>query len=428
MIITGKGFFDPLPFFGFVSMGSDIKDKMRKNFASLQGGLFVKVTKADVGSGAADLEKQGVALMGWADPFYPDPSIPKHILDKAIDTLKGGFVSHYTMPIGNGDLKYWIAKKLEKENGMKVDPIRNIIITPGSDSGLLYAMMPFIDEGDEVLVHDPGYPSNFLNPLLLGGKTVSVPLKADDDYRLDIDAYEKALTPRTKMVLLTNPNNPTTTVFRRDDLEALADFCVRHDLVCVCDQAFESTIFDGREMVSIATLPGMWERTVTVFSISKGMGLSGFRVGYLVACDKIMDVLYGGAVNVLGATNTLSQLVAIEAFKDMSFIEEYNRKHDVRRRYAYEVFSKVSGVKISMPQSGFMCWLDVSALGDSSDVSSYLISEAKVMCNDGKPYGKLGAGHLRLIIGCYWDDKKSFEAMDRIAAALTKLAREKGIC
>ena len=408
-------------------MGTDITRRMRRDFASLQGGLFAKVTKADVGSGAMDLQKQGVAMMGWADPFYPDPSVPQGLLDKAVEFLRQGFVSHYTMPIGNDELKQWIAKKLERENGMKVDPLRNIIITPGSDSGLLYAMMPFIEPGDEVLVPDPSYPSNFLNPVLLSGKTVSVPLKANEGYRIDIEAFEKAVTPKSKMVLLTNPNNPTTTVFRRDDLEALADFCVRHDLVCVCDQAFESTIFDGREMVSIATLPGMEERTVTVFSISKGMGLSGFRVGYIVACDRIMDVLYGGAVNVLGATNTLSQLVAIEAFKDSSFIEQYNRKHDIRRKYAYKVFSAVPGLGIQMPESGFMCWLDVSKFGDSSDVYSYLIKEAKVVCNDGKAYGKQGDGHLRLIIGCYWDDKTSFAAMDRIAAALTKLAKEKGI-
>ncbi len=399
-------------------MNDSIRNKMKNNFARLQGGLFAAVEKADVGSAYNDLQKQGVSMMGWADPFYPDPSIPAHLLDKAV-----GFPSHYTMPIGNEELKEEIAKKLARENKMTVDPKRNIIITPGSDSGLLYAMMPFIGEGDEVLVPDPSYPSNFLNAELLGGKSIPVPLKADDHYRIDIGAFEERLTSRTRMVLLTNPNNPTTTVFLREDLEKLAEFICRNDLVCVADQAFESTIFDGREMISIATLPGMEERTVSVFSISKGMGLSGFRVGYLVACDTIMDVLFGGAVNVLGATSTLSQLVAIEAFRHPQFMEEYNQKHDRRRKYAYEVFSRVPGVKINLPESSFMCWLDVSALGDSTEIVSYLIREAKVACNDGKAYGPQGTGCLRLIIGCYWDDQQSFDAMDRMAAALEKLAR-----
>lgn len=398
-----------------------IRRKMKPAYAALQGGLFAQVTKADVGGAFAELQRQGVSMMGWADPFYPDPSVPPHLLRKAVETLEAGFVSHYTMPIGNEQLKEEIAKKLARENGMQVDPQRNVLITPGSDSGLLYAMMPFIGAGDEVLVPDPSYPSNFLNAELLGGRSVPVPLDADNNYRINIDAFEAAVTPNTKMVLLTNPNNPTTTVFLREDLEKLAQFICRHDLICVADQAFESTVFDGREMVSIATLPGMKDRTVTVFSISKGMGLSGFRVGYLVACDTIMDVLYGGAVNVLGATNTLFQLVAIEAFRDPSFIQTYNQKHDRRRKYAYEVFSKVPGVKLTMPESGFMCWLDVSALGDSSDIYAYLIREARVACNDGKPYGRQGHGHLRLIIGCYWDDQKAFDAIDRMAAALARL-------
>ena len=125
-------------------------------------------------------------MMGWADPFYPDPSIPPHLLEKALEYLKGGFPSHNTMPIGNDELKKEIARKLARENGVQVNPQRNIIITPGSDSGLLYAMMPFIGPGDEVLVPDPSYPSNFLNAELLGGKSVPVPLDEEQGYRLNI--------------------------------------------------------------------------------------------------------------------------------------------------------------------------------------------------------------------------------------------------
>lgn len=402
----------------------NVKQKMNPAFAALQGGLFTAVTKADVGSAYGDLERQGVSMMGWADPFYPDPSIPQHLLEKAISCLRGGFPSHYTMPIGSDVLKAEIGKKLKKENGLTVDPARNIIITPGSDSGLLYAMMPFICPGDEVLVPDPSYPSNFLNAELLGGKTVAVPLDAENGYRIDIAAFEARVTDKTKLILLTNPNNPTTTVFLREDLNALAAFAHKYNLICVVDQAFESTIFDEREMVTFASLPGMWERTLTVFSISKGMGLSGFRVGYIVADDKVIDVLFGGAVNVLGATNTLSQMVAIEAFRDSSFLLEYNRKHDIRRKYAYEKFNAVPGVSMRMPESGFIAWIDVSALGDSGEIVSYLIREAKVACNDGSAYGRQGAGYLRLIIGCYWDDRKAMDAIDRMCAALRKLSRE----
>ena len=403
---------------------SNIRLKMRPAFQKLEGGLFASVAKADVGSAYSELAAQGIDLMGWADPFFPDLSIPTHVMDAAIDALKSGFPSHYTMPIGNVDLKKVIAEKLLRKNGIRVNPERNILITPGSDSGLLYAMMPFINPEDEVMTLDPSYPSNFLNAEILYGKTVPIPIYEEEGYCINVQEFEKRLTQRTKMVLLTNPNNPTTTVFSRDDLLALSKFIVENDLVCVVDQAFEDIVFEGRECVSMATLPGMWERTVSVFSMSKGMGLSGFRVGYLVADDVIMDVLFGGAVNVIGATNTMAQIAAIAAFEDYSFIEEYNRKHDQRRKFAYELFNSIPGVSMLMPESGFYSWINISRLGDSTEISQYLIREARVACNDGKAYGNQGAGHLRLIHGCYWDEERAYKALKRVKAALFKRAKE----
>ena len=398
----------------------NIRDKMRSGFSTLQGGLFSSVSKADVGGGFAKMQERGVTMMSWADPFFPDPSTPSHIRKRSIELLENGCMSHYTMPIGNPKLKECFASLWEKRTGMKLDAQRNIIITPGSDSGLLYAMMPFIEPGDEVLIPDPSYPSNFLNPVLLGGKAIPVPLSAAQDYHLDLDAFSRAVTSRTKMVVLTNPNNPTTTVFSRNELEALAEFIVSHDLVCVCDQAFEDSIFDGREMVSIAALPGMWERTLTVCSISKGMGLSGFRVGYIVADDQIMDVLFGGAVNVLGATGTLQQEAAIAAMDDLSFIDGYVRDYDLRRRYAYEKFNQVPGVHTLLPEGTFLCWVDVSELGDSTQIMEYLIEHALVACNDGKPYGPSGEGHLRFVLGACGSQAVMEAAIDRVCSALRK--------
>lgn len=397
----------------------DIKKKMRPGFASLQGGLFSDVSKADVGGGFARMQERGVTMMSWADPFFPDPSTPEHLRARAVQLIQSGRMSHYTMPIGNAALKERFAARWQQRTGKRLDAQRNIIITPGSDSGLLYAMMPFIEPGDEVLVPDPSYPSNFLNPVLLGGKAVPVPLRPENGYHFDAADVARAITPRTKMVLLTNPNNPTTTVFTRDELTVLARLIVEHDLVCVCDQAFEDSIFDGREMVSIATLPGMWERTLTVCSISKGMGLSGFRVGYIIADDVIMDVLFGAAVNVLGATGTWQQEVAITAMEDLSFMEAYVAEYDARRHYAYEAFNAVPGISMLLPESTFLGWVDVSALGDSTAIMSYLAEEALVACNDGKPYGPSGAGHLRFVLGCCGSRADMESAIDRACAALS---------
>ena len=398
------------------------RDKIARSFQGVEGGLFSKVTKADVGDSFASMAGK-VVLMGWADPFYPDPSVPETVKKALIEAAESGFASHYTMPIGSLELREEIAKKCSSYNKLEVDPRRNVIITPGSDSGLFYAMTVFLNPGDEVLVPDPSYPSNFLNPKLMGAVPVPVPLDKKNGYQFDMAAFEQAVTPRTKMVLLTHPNNPTATVFRREGLEALAEFVIRHDLILVADQAFEDMIFDGVEFVSPASLPGMWERTVTVCSISKGMGLSGLRVGYIVACDAFMDVYYGAAVNVLGATNTASQLAAIAAFRDSSFMEAYKSHYDRRRRDACRILGAVPGVKIELPESGFFCWVDVSELGDSTEIMDYLVREAGVAVNDGKNYGAQGDGCLRIINGCLGSDEESEQALQRIADALRRYHR-----
>lgn len=402
-----------------------IYDRMNPNFKDLQGGLFAAVSKADVGNVADEMIKRGVDMLSWADPFMPDAVLPPKLAARAVASIESGEAVHYTTPIGNHDLKVVIAEKLKSFNGLTVDPDRNILITPGSDSGLLFAMMPFLAPGDEVLVPDPSYPSNFLNPRLLGGKAISIPLKEDEDFALDLPAFERALTPRTKMVLLTNPNNPTGTVFGREELVALSRFIIQNDLILVVDQAFEDSVFDGREMVSMAALPGMWERTVSVFSISKGMGLSGFRVGYVVSDDHILDVMYGCAVNVIGATNTTYQLAAIEAFRDPGFVAEYRDEFDRRRKRVYALLSDIPGVKAHLPQATFLTWLDVRGLGSAPDVAAYLLEHAKVFVNDGTSYGVRGAGHLRIVHGCFADENRVYAAVERIRAALIQLGNEK---
>ena len=406
----------------------NVKDKMNHKFRDLQGGLFLKVTKADVGEGAANFLKNGGDNMAWADPYFPDPSLPESVKKALIEAIEDGFPSHYVMPIGKLELREAIAEKVHRQTGLPIDPSRNVIVTPGSDSGLLYAMMPFICEGDEVMVPDPSYPSNFLNPKLLGGVTVPVPLYEEDNYQIRIEEFEKRVTDKTKMVLITNPNNPTTTVFRRESIEALCEFVKKHDLILVSDQAFEDHIYDGIEFVSPATLPGMWERTLTVCSISKGLGLSGLRVGYIYANDEIMDVLYGGAVNVLGATSTLGSIGAIAAIQDTDYLHSNYVRLERRRRLAYDILSTTPGVKMKLSESGILSWIDISALGTAAEVSEYLMKHANVMVNQGDPYGDQGKGHLRIVSACFAKDEDAALRFNRIKDALTQLAHEKGIC
>lgn len=396
-----------------------MKSKMTEAFKNAEGGLFSAVEKADVGNSYQELEKQGITLMGWADPFMPDFSLPEPIKNATINAVLNATAPHYTAPVGNSDLKKLIAQKLKIKNGLEVNPERNILITPGSDSGLFFSMIPFIEKDDEIIIPTPSYPNNALNVRICGGRAVPVELKEEDGFQIKIDEFEKVLTPKTKMVVLTHPNNPTTTVFNKASLESLSEFIVRHDLILVCDQAFEDFCYEN-ELITPAALPGMFERTITVFSFSKGMGLSGYRVAYLVCSDVIMDSFFANAVSILGATNTISQIAVMEALKDPGFMVEFGTTFDYRRKEAYRILNSIPNASMLMPESGFMCWLNVSEIGDSSDIVSYLVKEAKVSVNDGMNYGIGGAGHLRIILGVYKDDKRVIDGLERIKKALIK--------
>lgn len=401
---------------------------MNDRFKDLEGGLFSAVTKADVGEGVGNFLAAGGANMAWADPFYPDPSVPESAKKAMMEALESGTVSHYVMPIGDLALRKALAEKISRRTGLPIDPSRNVIVSPGSDSGLLFSMMPFIEEGDEIMIPDPSYPSNFLNAKLLGAKAVPVPLYEEDGYQPRTEEFEKRLTPKTKMVLISHPNNPTTTVFRKEKLEELAAFIVKNDLILVSDQAFEDHIYDGIEFAAPCTLPGMWERTLTVCSISKGLGLSGFRIGYIYADDHIMDVLYGAAVNVLGASNTLASIGAVAAVRDEAFLKSNYERLLRRRDLAYEILSEIPGVTMKPSESGILSWLNVSALGTSAEVADYIRDHANIMVNQGTPYGAQGEGHIRIVTACFANDEEAAGRFLDIKRALTELAKEKGIC
>jgi aspartate/methionine/tyrosine aminotransferase len=396
---------------------SSIRNKMNPAFDDLPEVDFAGYVRAT--------EKEGVAPMSWADAFYPDPCLPPHVTDAVKAALDSG-KTHYTMPIGDQELRQEIAKKLLSFNGIKANPDTEIIITPGSDTGLYHAIRPFIIAGDEVLIPDPSYSNNFTDIKLMGGIPVSVPLKKENGFQFDIADMEARVTAKTKMVLLTHPNNPTTTVFSRQKLEQLSEFVIKHDLVVVIDQVFEGTVFDNREFVSLAALPGMWERCVTVFSTSKSMSLCGFRVAYNVACAEIMSVMHASAVYILGATNTFAQAGALAALRNDDFVDEYNRIFDLRRLAAYEAFTMIPGVHCLLPEATFLIWINISQLGTSDEIAKLLREKAKVAVTSGSRYGEHGEGGLRLNIA-QLDEKKFNDVLKQISLTLTEHARTKGI-
>lgn len=365
----------------------------------------------------------GYLMLGWADPFFPDPCLPAHVVAAAKASLDGAG-AHYSLPIGTPALRRAIASKLAARNGLDVDPDRELIVTPGSDTGLWQAMQVVLEPGDEVLNPVPSYPSNVRNAELMGARSIAVPLDRANGFTLDLDALRASVTPRTKAILLTQPNNPTGTVHSREALTELAAIAAEHDLIVIVDQAFEDIVFDDRDFVTFAALPGMRERTITVFSLSKGMAMSGFRVGYTVAPPEIMEIMHGTAVNILGATNTAAQAAAAAALEDPNFIDDYRRSYDRRRALAGQILGDIPGVLYRAPQGGLMIWLDVSGLGHSRDVADALLREARIIVHAGETFGPPGADFIRIMLSALRDDSAFERALQMTASVLRGFAGE----
>lgn len=377
-----------------------------------------KATEADDHWGGIDTSE--VALMCISDPFWPDDCTPDYVRDAAIASLRDGSGAHYSSPIGEPELRAEIAKRVARLNGIQVDPSRNITVGGGSVPLFIFAMRPFLEPGraNEILTPAPSWVTNYEIGPLSGGVTVPVPTYAEDGYDLRIDEFEKRLTPRTKMILIANPNNPTTTVYSRSALEGLAEFARSNDLIVVTDQVFEDVVFDGHEMTQIAAMDGMADRTILISSLSKGMALCGHRLGYVVASEEISDVLHSCAAHFLGAPNTVAQAAAVAALRAPEFLEEYRREYMARAEVICSMLDAVPNLKFQRPQSAYFLWLDVAAFGGARQTADYLLREAKVLTNEGDAWGS--DTHLRLVYSNYADRQRCFDAISRIVDALKR--------
>lgn len=372
------------------------------------------------------LRHSGVDLFGWADPFYPDPSIPQHVKQAIIKSLDGE-ASHYTLPIGSLKMRTAVAERVKKVNGIEVDPNKNIVITSGSDLSFIYAIRPFMVPGEEneVMMPTPSYGNNFKAPVLAGGKSVPVPTYSEDGYDLRIEEFEKRLTPKTKIIVLTNPNNPTTTVYKRETLEKMAKFVIKNNLILFIDQCFEDLVFDGYEMVNIITMPGMFEHTILVSSFSKGMGLCGFRLAYIVAQYDIMSVLHASALDYIGAPSTMIQAGILAALEDSTFMEEYRQEYMARGKVAYKLLSDIPNVYCHKPESAFFLWLDTSRLGTKEEIYDYLVKNANVAITKGTAYGPEAQIGVRIVYGSKKNREESLNVIKRTREALLNYPKNK---
>jgi len=351
----------------------------------------------------------------------PDFTTPEHILNAAIEAIRGG-CTHYTAMDGTMELREAIAKKLEEDNGIDFDPQTEVTVTSGSQEAMLIAALGFLNRGDEALILDPYYPACYEDTLLAEAKSVPVPLDEKKGYSVETEALESKITERTRMIWLCNPSNPTGHVFSKEDLEVIAEVAKRHDLIVFADEVYEKIVYDGVRHVSIGSLSGMEDRTVTVNGFSKAYAMTGWRIGYVAAEKKLSTTLRKLHYYATLCPNAISQKAAFAALtgpqgcvKEM--VTEYNR----RREVVLHELDRIASLFYTIPKGAFYVFPDFSSFEKSDEIfAAFLLKEAGVVTAPGSGFGKTGEGHLRISYSISHEQVK--EGMDRIKKCLENRA------
>jgi aspartate aminotransferase len=325
----------------------------------------------------------------------PDFDTPVNIRDAAKKALDEGW-THYSSSAGLLQARQAIARHVTETRGFKVNPDM-VIITPGGKPIMNFALNACVDEGDEVIYPNPGYPiyESVIN--FIGAKAVPLPLKEERGFAFDLDDLEKLITPKTRMLILNSPQNPTGGVLGRELLKGIAGLCIKHDLVVLSDEIYGRIVYGGAEHVSIASLPGMAERTILLDGFSKIFSMTGWRLGYGVMNEELAKLFAKLQINVTSCAASFTQIAGIEALNGpqdpmVKMVEEFRKRRD----FIVDGLNKLPGFSCHKPDGAFYVFPNITKTGmKSKELADMLLYEAGVACLSGTSFGAHGEGYLR---------------------------------
>ena len=369
----------------------NLRNKISKRVAGIQPSATVAVSDKARAMAAQGL---GVINLGGGDPDFGTPS---HIVNAALDAIRRGY-THYVSSAGIKGIRRAIADKLREENGLEFDPDAEIMVTPGAKLALFAAIMATVEEGDEVLILDPAWVSYVPCVQLAGGVAVHVSLSVEDNFHVTEAKLREKVTPRSKLLIVNSPNNPTGRVLTREELEAIAKVALENDLLVLSDEIYEKILYDGHQHISIGSLPDMLDRTIVINGFSKAYAMTGWRLGYVAAkgllAKEILKVQqhsatcassfiqYAGIAALTGPQDAVSQMV-----------EEYRKRRDL----ITAGLNSLPGISCHQPEGAFYAFPNISATGMSSiEFADMLLSKARVAVTPGIAFGDSGEGHVRL--------------------------------
>lgn len=349
----------------------------------------------------------------------PDFDTPQVIKDAANTALANGNV-FYTSNYGTPELRQAIADKLKRDNGIDYKA-EEILVTIGVGEGTYAAVAAFTEPGDEILVPDPVWLNYIHVPHFFGAVPVSYALKEENDYQIDLDQIESLITPKTKMLVINTPGNPTGVVQSYETLEKLADIAKKHNLIVVSDEIYEKLVYDGAKHVSIAALPGMKERTITLNGFSKCYSMTGWRLGYAAAPVEFIKAMVRVHAYINTCAPSFVQEAGITALeKAEPDVQEMVKEYQRRRDYAVSAINAIDGLSCKTPGGAFYIFVNIKALGKTSaEMADYLLDHAKIAAVPGSAFGPEGEGYIRLSYACSYE--RIVEAMERLKKAVADL-------
>ncbi len=343
---------------------------------------------------ARALKRQGVDIMdlGGGDPDF---DTPQHIQKAAVEAMQSGF-THYVASSGIPELRKAIAQKLARDNGVEVDPEKGIIVTPGGKLALYDCVLALLNDGDEVILPEPAWVSYRPIIELAGGTTVPLHLRADQDFALDTQALTALITPRTKAIIINSPSNPTGKVFSRSELEAIAAAAVANDLYVITDEMYEKIIFDGREHVSIASLPGMAERTLLTNGHSKAYAMTGWRLGYLAGPVALVKEVAKIQEQTATCASSFAQVGGVAALEGpQEIVAQMTAEYQRRRDFFVAMLNDIPHVSCFKPEGAFYAFPKFDLGMNSIQLADLLLEKARVAGTPGSAFGAAGEGHIR---------------------------------
>jgi len=349
----------------------------------------------------------------------PDFSTPEPIKDAGIRAIENDYTS-YTSNYGLLELRERIAEKLKKKNRMDRNPESEILITTGVSEALDIAIRALINPNEEVIVPEPAYVSYKPDIWFAGGNPITVATSEENEFRVQAEEIERAITKKTKAIIIASPNNPTGSVLKKKDLEEISDVAIEHNLLVISDELYEELIYDNERHYSIGSFNGMEDRTITLNGFSKAYAFTGWRIGYVAAKDEFIEAMMKIHQYTMLCAPSISQYAILHAFEYEDEVRKMVLKYDARRRLLVKGLNSLPGISCILPKGAFYTFPNIKETKlTSRKFAEKLFEEVKVAVVPGDTFGDSGEGYIRC---SYSVSRESIsEALERMERFLNKL-------